>query len=192
MNCSVVTRMRSLLPYAVHCIMTTTFNRGISMMLTTILWPGETILIVICFMTVSATTSRSSHRRCSVRNCVLRNFVKFTGKYLCQSLSFNKVAGLTQAYNFIKILRLWHSYFPVNFTKFQTTPLLQNISGWLLNCTLSELVFVFDSYIFSINKWREKEIERKSTSMKRLMNTDKISILLRERIKDRKTTFWFN
>ena len=91
MNCSVVTRMRSLLPYAVHCIMTTTFSRGISMMLTTILWPGETILIVICFMTVSVTTFRSSHRRCSVRNCVLRNFVKFTGKRLCQSLSFNKL-----------------------------------------------------------------------------------------------------
>ena len=28
--------------------------------------------------------------------------------------------------------------------------------------------------------------------MKRLMNTDKINILLRERIKDRKTTFQFN
>ena len=31
---------------------------------------------------------------------VLRNFAKFTGKSLCQSLSFNKVAGL--ACNFIK------------------------------------------------------------------------------------------
>ena len=28
---------------------------------------------------------RSSHRRCSVRKGVLRNFAKFTGKYLCQS-----------------------------------------------------------------------------------------------------------
>ena len=37
---------------------------------------------------------RSSHRRCSVRKGVLRNFGKFTGKHLCQSLSFNKVAGL--------------------------------------------------------------------------------------------------
>ena len=31
---------------------------------------------------------------------VLRNFAKFTGKHLCQSLFFNKVAG--QACNFIK------------------------------------------------------------------------------------------
>ena len=33
---------------------------------------------------------RSSHRRCSVG--VLKNFVKFTGRHLCQSLFFNKVA----------------------------------------------------------------------------------------------------
>ena len=41
------------------------------------------------------TSSRSSHKRCSVRKGVLRNFAKFTGKYLCQSLYFNKVAGLS-------------------------------------------------------------------------------------------------
>ena len=41
---------------------------------------------------------QNSHRRCSVRNGVLRNFAKFTGKHLCQSLYFNKVAC-----NFIKI-----------------------------------------------------------------------------------------
>ena len=34
---------------------------------------------------------RSSHRRYSVRKGVLRSFAKFTGKHLCQSLSFNKV-----------------------------------------------------------------------------------------------------
>ena len=37
---------------------------------------------------------RSSHRRCSVRKGVLRNFTKFTWKLLCQSFFFNKVAGL--------------------------------------------------------------------------------------------------
>ena len=39
---------------------------------------------------------RSSHRRCSVRKGTLNNFSKFTGKRLCQSLLFNKVAGLRQ------------------------------------------------------------------------------------------------
>ena len=40
---------------------------------------------------------RSGHRRCSVRKRVLRNFAKFTGKHLCQSLFLNK-----NAENFIK------------------------------------------------------------------------------------------
>ena len=33
---------------------------------------------------------RSSHQRCSMKKGVLRNFTKFTGKHLCQSLFFNK------------------------------------------------------------------------------------------------------
>ena len=39
-------------------------------------------------------TARSSHRRCSVGKGVLKNFAKFTGKHLCQSLFFNIVEGL--------------------------------------------------------------------------------------------------
>ena len=37
---------------------------------------------------------RSSHQRCFIIKGVLRNFAKFTGKHLCQSLFLNKVAGL--------------------------------------------------------------------------------------------------
>ena len=37
--------------------------------------------------------NRSSHQRCSGKKGVLRNFAKFTGKHLCQSLFFNKVAS---------------------------------------------------------------------------------------------------
>ena len=40
---------------------------------------------------------RSSHRRCSVRKGVLRNFAKFTGKNLCLRLFFNKITGLRAA-----------------------------------------------------------------------------------------------
>ena len=64
----------------------------------------------------------SSHQRCSLRKGVLRNFERFTGKQLCQSLFFNKVAGL----------RLWHRCFPVTFSKILRTPFLQNTSGRLL------------------------------------------------------------
>ena len=59
------------------------------------------------------------HRR--LRKGVLRNFAKFTGKHLCQSLFFNEVAGLIPATLLKK--RLWHRCFPVNFVKFLRTPL---------------------------------------------------------------------
>ena len=44
---------------------------------------------------------------------VFRNFAKFTGKHLYQSLFFNKVAGLSPATLFKK--RLWHRCFSMNF-----------------------------------------------------------------------------
>ena len=47
-------------------------------------------------------TVRSSHWGCSVRKGVPRNFANFTGKHLCQSLFFSKVAGLrSETCNFI-------------------------------------------------------------------------------------------
>ena len=70
--------------------------------------------------------NRKSHRRCSVKKGVLRNFAKITEKHLCQSLFFNKVEGLRSATLLKK--RLWHRCFPVNFEKFLRTPFLQNTS----------------------------------------------------------------
>ena len=49
------------------------------------------------FHSLNSTKYRSSQRRCPVRKGVLRNFAKFTGKQLCQSLFLNKVAGLRPA-----------------------------------------------------------------------------------------------
>ena len=37
-------------------------------------------------------------KRCSLRKDAFKSFAKFTGKHLCQSLFFNKVAGLSQLY----------------------------------------------------------------------------------------------
>ena len=72
---------------------------------------------------------RSSHQRCSVRKGVLRNFTKFIGKHLCQSLIFNKVGGLRPTALLKKRLR--HRYFPADFVEFPRTPILQNTSGRL-------------------------------------------------------------
>ena len=51
-------------------------------------------------------------------------------KHLCQSLLFNKVAGLRPTTLLKK--RLWRRCFPVSFVKFLRTPFLQNTSGRLL------------------------------------------------------------
>ena len=75
-------------------------------------------------------SDRNSHRRCFVKKDVIRNFVKFTGKHLCQGLFFNKVADLKPATLLKK--RLWRRRFPVNFVKFVRTSFLHNISGRLL------------------------------------------------------------
>ena len=73
---------------------------------------------------------RSSRQEVFCKKGVLENFAKFIGKQLCQSLFFNKVAGLRSAFLLRK--RLWHRCFPVNFAKFLRTPFLQKTSGRLL------------------------------------------------------------
>ena len=65
---------------------------------------------------------------------VLRNSTKFTGKHLCQSLFFNKVAGLSPA-TLLK-MRLWHWCFPLNFVKISNNTFFQNTSGRRLLDTL--------------------------------------------------------
>ena len=64
-------------------------------------------------------SATSSHQRCSMKKGVLRNFAKFTGKHLCQSLFFNKVAGWGLQFD---LKRLWHRCFPKNFAKFIRAP----------------------------------------------------------------------
>ena len=59
---------------------------------------------------------------------VLKNFAKFTGQQLCQSLFFNKIAGLRPE-NLSK-KRLSHKCFPVNFAKLLRAPFF--VEQWLL------------------------------------------------------------
>ena len=96
---------------------------------------------------------------------VLRNFAKFTGKHLCQSLFFNKVAGPRPATLLKK--RLWHRCFPVNFAKFlRTTSFIEHLWWLLLYAVVSKngnfcdeisysnlivLCFLFSSLINVIN-----------------------------------------
>ena len=80
---------------------------------------------------ISHLNVRSSHQRCSIKKGVLRNFAKSTGKHLCQSLFFSKVAG---ACNFIKKGTLAQE-FSSGFCKFLRTPFVQNtLERLLLEC----------------------------------------------------------
>ena len=73
---------------------------------------------------------RSSRPEVFCKKVVLRNFAKCTGKHLCQSLFFNKVAGLRLATLLKK--RVWHRCYPVNFMKFLRTTFIIKHLRWLL------------------------------------------------------------
>ena len=83
--------------------------------------------------------NRSSRSKVFCKKNVLQNFAKFTGKHLCQSFFFNKVAGLRPATSLKK--RLWYRCFFVNFTKFLRTFFLQNTSGRLLLNIFKKTIF---------------------------------------------------
>ena len=90
--------------------------------------------------------ARSSYRRCSIKKGVLRNFAKFTGKHMRQSLFFNKVASLRPVTLLKK--RLWHRGFPVNFAKFLRTSFFTEHLRWLLPDKSSNLQGNFQYNIF--------------------------------------------
>ena len=74
--------------------------------------------------------SEAINWRCSIKMDVLRNYTKLTGKHLCQSLFFDKIAGLRSA-TFLK-KRLWHRRFPLNFAKFLRATFVTEHLWWLL------------------------------------------------------------
>ena len=67
---------------------------------------------------------------------VLKNIAKFAGKYLCQGLLFDKVAGL-KACNFIKY---GTDFFAGNFAELFRAPFLQNTFGRLLLSVLTVIL----------------------------------------------------
>ena len=89
-------------------------------------------VIAICILDIQIPlkTSKAVSRRCPIKKIFLKSFSKFTGKNLCWSLLFNKVANLRPATLLKK--RLWQRYFLVRYVKFLRTPFWQNTSGRLL------------------------------------------------------------
>ena len=73
---------------------------------------------------------RSSLLEVFCKKCVLKMLAKFKVKHFCQSIFFNKVAGLKPATLWKK--RLWHRSFPANFAKFLRTPFFKEHFRWLV------------------------------------------------------------
>ena len=72
---------------------------------------------------------RSSYPELLCRKGILRDFAKFIGKHLCQSLLGFRPAPLLKR-------KLWHRCFLVNVSKFMRTSFLQKTSGgffWICN-----------------------------------------------------------
>ena len=114
---------------------------------------------------------RSSHQRCSMKKCVLKNFTKFTQKHLCQGFFFNQDADLGPATS-LK-MRLWQRCFPVNFAIFLRTPFLLNTSGGLL-LTFLELKGVFRTLS---NIWHEAFLRKLLTAFSRWLFLQKCPIV---------------
>ena len=67
---------------------------------TSLFIPLENIWKLAPFLTLPDGTNRSSRSVVFCKKGVLKNFTKVTGKHLCQSLFFNKVAGLVNIAKF--------------------------------------------------------------------------------------------
>ena len=101
---------------------------------------------------VKRKTIRKSHRMCSLSTRVLRNFGKFLGKHLCQSLLFNEVAGLSLSLALYLKRASGTDVFLRNFKDI----FLQNTSGrLLLNSSTFQLLHDSEMYmvfvVFLIN-----------------------------------------
>ena len=93
--------------------------------------------------------TRSIHQKCSIKKGVIRNFVKFTGKHMCQSIFFNKVAALRYATLLKK--RLWDMCFLVNIAKFLRT-LFYRIRLGDCFCISNKVLCFHERYVICLYK----------------------------------------
>ena len=116
------------------------------------LFLNELFIFLISYKLISY---RSSRLEVFCKKVVLWNFAKFTGKHLCQTLFFNKVAGQ-----------------PVNFAKLLRTPCFIEHLWWLLLNLPSTRLFVLKT------SWRRlQDVLAANKIFVLFWNTSSISIL---------------
>ena len=96
---------------------------------------------------------RSSHQRYFVRKGLLKNFAKFTGKHLCQSLFLIMFQAPPET---LLKKRLWHRCFPVNFAKFLKASFLTEHLWWLLLYQRFRMFFFYHSAYIATHFFNQK------------------------------------
>ena len=98
---------------------------------------------------------RGSHSRCSIKNAVLKNFAKFTGKHLCWSLLLIKLQNFWSAASLKKTPT---PCFPVNIAKFLRKTFVKNICErlllkvWFFNAKVIKTFLFGWWYIFNFQR----------------------------------------
>ena len=95
-------------------------------------------------------TNRSSRPEVFCKKGVLRNSAKFTGKHLCQSLFFNKVAGDSDTGVFLWILRNFYEHL---LTVYLWTAAFRKPSFFIMNFESYYEVLLRYKYFWSTHFW---------------------------------------
>ena len=102
------------------------------------------------------------------KKSVRRNFTKFPGKHLRQSLFLIKLQPLLKK-------RLWHWCFPVNFAKFLRTPFFTEHLWWLLLEERCEGKSLANPSVLNLSS--ETEFQRIANKCKILFTEDEVHAL---------------
>ena len=113
---------------------------------------ADTTFNLVLFSLLFALNTRSSWRKVLCKKDVLKNFAKFKGRHLCQSLFFNKVAGWGISI-FLWILRNLYELF---FYRTPPVPASETHSLYLLSPLFSLNMYSPAGTILAANKWINK------------------------------------
>ena len=93
----------------------------------------------------------SSHKKCSVKKGVLKNFAKFSGQHLCQSLFFHKVSGPSTFLQKETLAKVFSCEF---FEIFKNTFFTEHLRWLLLKLVIAQYLRVIVTNIFRRNCWQ--------------------------------------
>ena len=119
-------------------------------------WEAISALVYLCQVFILRWRNWSSHWGCFIKKGAVKYFAKLTGKHLCQSLFFDKVA--TVICNFVtkKTRLLQQKYKKKNCIKFcKRFTLLYQMKIWPAMVGVGNIKFKSSNYVYK-SKWPAK------------------------------------